>query len=127
MIDNEVKKRLNQINIEDYIWVVYTGIIALSLYANRLERKYFITNDEKSKTEYRNIMIAIFLVLYLVYSYFLKDSWDDFKNINKIKDKKKRDLITLSFMASLLIFISGAIFLYIAIVDENIDVELAFN
>lgn len=126
-MNNDIKKRLEQIRVEDYIWIVYTGIIALSLYANRLERKYFVNNDLKSKTEYRNIMIAIFLVLYLVYSYFLKDSWDDFKNINKIKDKKKRDLITLSFLGSLLIFISGAIFLYIAIVDENIDVELAFN
>ena len=126
-MNDEVRKRLEQIRVEDYIWIVYTGIIALSLYANRLERKYFITKDLKSKNEYRNIMIAIFLVLYLVYSYFLNDSWDDFKNINKIKDKKKKDLVTLSFLGSLLIFISGAIFLYIAIVDENIDVELAFN
>lgn len=126
-MNNDVKKRLNQIKVEDYIWIVYTGIIALSLYANRLERKYFIVKDEKSKNEYRNIMIVIFLILYLVYSYFLKDSWDDFKNINNIKDKKKKELITLSFIGSLLIFISGAIFLYIAIVDENIDVELAFN
>ena len=126
-MNDEVRKRLEQIRVEDYIWIVYTGIIALSLYANRLERKYFITKNEKSKNEYRNIMIAIFLVLFLVYSYFLNDSWDDFKNINKIKDKKKKDLVTLSFLGSLLIFISGAIFLYIAIVDENIDVELAFN
>ena len=124
---DDIRKRLDQIKIEDYIWVVYTGIIALSLYANRLERKYFITTDEKSKKEYSAIMISIFTVLLLVYYYFLQDSLSDFKNIDKIKDKKKKDLITMSFIASLLIFISGFLFLYIAIVDENIDVELAFN
>ena len=41
--------------------------------------------------------------------------------------QKKKELITLSFIASLLIAISGFIFLYIAINDEDINVELAFN
>ena len=41
--------------------------------------------------------------------------------------EKKKRLLYLSFLASLLIFISGIIFLYIAISDTDLNVELSFN
>ena len=40
---------------------------------------------------------------------------------------KKKNLTVLSLIGSLLIVISGIIFLHIAIMDEDIDVEIAFN
>ena len=67
----------------------------------------------------------IFTILVFVYAYFLNGSYEDFKNINN--KTKNKDLITLSFIASLLIFVSGIIFLYISMVDKDLDVELAFN
>jgi len=41
--------------------------------------------------------------------------------------KKKKDLTYASFIGSLLILISRVIFLIIAIMDNNIDIELTFN
>lgn len=127
MSDKELEEKLKEIKIEDYIWIIYIGIILASWYANNLERKFFIRKDNESKEKYRSIIITIFSVLVLVYFYFFKDSWNSFKNINNVKSKKAKDLITLSFIASTLILISGVIFLYIAIKDENLEVELAFN
>ena len=49
MNNEEINKRLKQLNTEDFIWFIYIGIIILSLYANTFERKYFINNDIKSK------------------------------------------------------------------------------
>ena len=126
-MNNELEKRLKQLKIEDYIWILYIGIIILSLYSNTLERKYFLYNDNISKEKYRKITIGLFTVLVIVYAYFLNDSYSDYKNIKKEKSPKKKELITLSFIGSLLIFISGILFLYIALSDENIDVEVAFN
>ena len=126
-MNNELEKRLKQLKIEDYIWILYIGIIILSLYSNTLERKYFLYNDNLSKEKYRKITIGLFTVLVIVYAYFLNDSYSDYKNIKKEKSDKKKELITLSFIGSLLIFISGILFLYIALSDENIDVEVAFN
>lgn len=122
----ELDKRLKQLKIEDFIWIIYVGIIVLSWYSNNLERKYFIYNDLVSKEKYRKYIIFIFSVLVIIYLYFLKDSFDDFKNTN-IFDYEEKYLKYLSFIASLLIAISGFIFLYIAIKDEEINVELAFN
>lgn len=127
MSNKELEKRLKQLKIEDFIWIIYIGIIFFSLYSNTLERKYFIYNNKKSKNTYRNITIGIFTVLVIIYFYFLADSYNDVKSLN-IKDTyKKKYLTKLSFAGSLLIFISGIIFLYIAYNDENIDVEIAFN
>lgn len=124
---DEIKEKLNEIKIENFIWIIYIGIIILSWYSNSLEKKYFLYNDYISKEKYRKIIILIFSILVIVYLYFLNDSYKSFKNIKKYDSQKKKELINLSFIGSLLIFISGIIFLYISIEDQDINVELAFN
>ena len=127
MDNNFLNEKLKQLKIENFIWFIYIGIIFLSWYANSLEKKYFIYNDIESKEKYRKVMIFIFSILIIVYLYFLKDSYSDLKSISRCDTNKKKNLTYLSFIASLLIAISGFIFLYIAYVDEELDVELAFN
>lgn len=119
--------KLKQLKIENFIWVIYIGIIILSWYSNSLEKKYFIFNDLYSKDKYRHVTIFIFSILIIVYFYFLYDSYKDFKNLSNKDSCKKQNLVILSFIASLLIFISGLIFLYIAYKDQELDVEIAFN
>ncbi len=127
MNKDDLERRLKQLRVEDFIWIIYIGIIILSLYSNTFERKYFINNDLKSKETYRKITIFVFIILVIVYTYFLKDSFDDIRNLNDKDSNKKKKLTYLSFIGSLLVAISGFIFLYIAIADEDIDVEIAFN
>lgn len=123
----EINEKLKILNTEDYIWLIYIGIIFMSWYSNSLERKYFTENDIESKTKYQKIMILIFTILIVIYLYFLKESINDIKNLKTWDTPKKKNLVYLSFLGSLLIAISGFIFLYISIVDENLDIELAFN
>ena len=125
-MDDRLKK-LNDIKIENFIWVIYIGIILLSWYANDKERKYLLYNDQRSKKEYQNLLIFIFTILVFVYYYFAKDSYDSLQNINEDDSDKKKGLLSASFIGSVLILISGIIFLGIAILDEEIDVEIAFN
>ena len=127
MTKEEINKKIKEINTEDIIWVIYIGIIFLSFISNNLERKYYIENNIESREKYQKILIFIFAILLIVYIYFLKGSIESIKNIKPNDSYKKRELVYLSFIASLLITISGVIFLYIAIVDDNLDVELAFN
>lgn len=127
MINEELNERLKQLKVEDFVWIIYIGIIFMSLYSNVFERNYFIYHDLESKEKYRNITILIFIILVVVYLYFLKDSYDSVKNLKSYDTEQKKNLTYLSFLGSLLIAISGFIFLYIAIADENIDVEIAFN
>jgi len=121
---NSLDKKLEQLKIEDFIWLIYIIIIFISWYSNNLERKYFIYNDLEAREKYRKIMILIFSILIVVYFYFLKDSYEDLKSC---KSYDIKNLNYLSFIGSLFIFISGIIFLYIAIKDKDLNVELAFN
>ena len=127
MRSEDINERLKELKIEEFIWTVYIGIIILSFYSNWLERKYFLTNDIECKKKYRETMILIFSILVIVYLYFLYDAYNSIKSLKPNDSLKKKQLNYLSFIGSLLIAISGFIFLYIAISDEDIDVELAFN
>ena len=122
-----IEEKLKEIRIENFIWVVYIGIIIFSFYSNSLEKKYYIFNDKNAKEKYRYTLIIIFSILLVVYYYFFKSSYDDYNSLKPYDSKEKKELVTLSFLASLFIFISGIIFLYVAYKDQNIDVELAFN
>lgn len=123
----KLNEKLKQLKIEDFIWIIYIGIILMSWYANSLERKYFIYNEIKSREKYRKMMILIFSILVIIYLYFFKDSYDSLKDIKLNDSYTKKNLTYMSYIGSLLIAISGFIFLYIAINDEEINVEIAFN
>ena len=122
-----ISDRLKEIKIENYIWIVYLFIILLSYISNDLEKKYLLTKDFISKKKYRMIIIFIFAILIIVYFYFLSNSFKDLNNINLNSSIKEKILYFSSYIASLLIFIAGILFLFIAISDENNSIELAFN
>mgnify|MGYP004458138971 FL=1 len=124
---NDKLDRLEDIKIENFVWIIYIGIIILSWYANSKETKFILYNDEKAKKEYQNLMILIFTILVIIYSYFTKDSYDDLMNLNENDTEKKKILHLASFIGSFLVLISGFIFLGIVIVDDEIDTEIAFN
>ena len=89
----DLNKKLNQLKIEDFIWVIYIGIILLSWYSNREEREYFLKGDEKSKERYRTVIIVIFIILLFVYGHFLKDSIDDLMNLTDSDSEEKKKLV----------------------------------
>ena len=127
MLNSEVKEKLRQIKIENYIWIIYIIIIGISYYSNYLEKDYFVNNNIESKKKYRETLIIIFSILLIIYLYFTVDAYKSVQSLKENDSKEKKDLVTLSFIGSFLILISGIIFLYVAYKDYNLDVELAFN
>ena len=125
-MNSEIEDRLKEIKIENFIWLIYLGIIGLSYYSNYLEKEYFVNNSIKSKDKYREVLIIIFSILLVVYIYFFYDSYSSLKDLNKYP-KEKQNKIILSCLGSTFILLSGIIFLYLAYIDEDLDVELAFN
>ena len=126
-MNDDIEKKIKQINIENYIWVIYIGIIFFSWIANNYEKAYYLYKDILAKEKYRKLMIIIFSILTIIYLYFLKNSIEDIKKLNNSDSEKKKRLVYLSFLGSLFIVLSGFIFLYIALYDFELDVEIAFN
>lgn len=119
--------RLNDIKIENFIWIIYIIIIILSYYANNIETKYILYNNPKDKEEYRKLLLIIFTILTIIYIFFTYESYKDVKELDDNDSMKKKNLTYLSALASTLILISGIIYLIIVLQDENIDLEIAFN
>ena len=126
-MSDELSDKLREIDTEDIIWLIYIGIIFLSWYANSLEREYFINNDYISRNKYRKIMITIFTILLIIYLYFLYSSYESLNKLKWDDSNEKKQLSYLSFLGSLLLLASGVIFWYIAIMDNQINVEISFN
>ena len=124
---DELNDKLKELRNEDLIWLIYIGIIVLSYISNYFERSYFIFNDTVSRDKYRMINIFIFSILVVIYFYFFVSSYEDYSKLSYLDSDKKKRLAFLSLIASLLVLISGLIFLYVAYIDKNIDVEIAFN
>ena len=127
MDSTAINDKLKQLQIEDFIWFLYLGIIVLSFYSNHLERDYYLYQNKISEKKYQKIMIFIFSILCIVYFYFFIDSKKSVSQLKPWDSQKKKELNWLSLLASTLICISGILFLYIATENNDLDVELAFN
>ena len=115
--------RIKQTKIEDFIFYVYYIIITLALYANVVERKFLINKNDYDKEKYRHLLLIIFIIAIIIYLYNVISSHNDFKN----SDEYTKYLNKLSLIASILILISGLIYLYIINQDRDIGVEIAFS
>lgn len=124
---NDKLKRLEDIKIENIVWIIYIGIIILSWYANSKEKKYLLYKDLLSKKEYQNLLILIFTILVIIYFYFAKSGYEDILNLTSYDSPKKQMLTKFAFIGSFLILVSGIIYLILAIIDDEIEIELAFN
>lgn len=124
---NDKLKRLEDIKIENIVWIIYIGIIILSWYANSKEKKYLLYNDLFSKKEYQNLLILIFTILVIIYFYFAKSGYEDILNLTSYDSPKKQMLTKFAFIGSFLILVSGIIYLVLSILDDEIEIELAFN
>lgn len=124
---NENSEITKKLEIENFIWIIYIILILISLYSNSLEKKYYLYNDIESKENYRKINIFVFSVAFIVYFYFFKDSLDSFLSLKDTCNDKKYFFNELNLVASSLILIAGALLVYIALFDEDLDTEIAFT
>jgi len=121
------QKILKTIQEENFIWIIYLVLIALCLYANGFEKKYYVKNDLYSKENYRKINILVFSIAVVIYYYFFIGSYKAVKNLKYFDSPQKKFLNEMNLLASTLILIAGSILLFIAIVDTNLDTEIAFT
>lgn len=123
----ENKKIIQEIETENFIWIVYLFIIGISFVANFYEKKYYTLRDKKAKERYRTLNIFVFSVALVIYLYFFKENYQSLKNLNCFDSENKIRFNSLNYFASILITIAGIILLYIAVFDKNLDTEISFN
>lgn len=124
---NNKEEILKQIDIENFIWIIYLGIILLCFISNDFEKQYYETNNSDAKESYRLLNIIIFCIVFLVYIYYFLGSYNSVINLKDTDSSNAKLFNTLNFVASLLVVIAGGIFLYIAVSDDDLTTEIAFS
>lgn len=124
-MDNELRKRLKDIKIENFVFGVFIILILLAYYANEREVDYFFNSNEFSKNEYYYIQIIIFFVTVIISIYYFCESYQDVVELRYKEYSKSKEYSYLSFIASGAALIAGIIFLYIAIDDKEIEAEIS--
>lgn len=117
---------LKEIEIENYIWIVYLGLIIFSFWSNIEERKYIIFGDISAKENYRNSLIIIFSIATIIFFYFFYSSYVSYKNLSKSDTESKKYFTIINLIATTLFLIAGILFLFIAIEDKELETEISF-
>lgn len=117
---------LKEIEIENYIWIVYLGLIIFSFWSNNEERKYIIFGDISAKENYRKSLVLVFSIASIIYFYFFYSSYHSYKNLDKNDTESKKYFTVINLIATTLVLIAGILFLFIAIEDKELKTEISF-
>lgn len=123
-MNDNLKKRLKEIEVEDMVLGIFIVIIILAYTANKIEKNYFIKGLEIDKKKYYYLSIFIFSIVVIINIYFFKISYEDVVTITDDIPNNVKEYAYLTLLASILSLIAGIIILYIAISDTEIDAEI---
>ena len=123
-MDSELKKRINEINTENVVFLIFIILIIMSYVANSFEKKYFLYSDNSYKKIYYYIQVVIFFVVVSVNLYYVYISYLEVANLSRCSSYKKIKYAYLDYYASIFALIAGLILLYVAIDDVDIETEM---
>lgn len=113
--------KIQEIELENYIIIVYFVLLLIYLYANEVEVNYLKFRKEEDKDKYRTLLYIVFGTTFIISLFF---------TINSIKDLSKNDeyeiykLKELSTIANILVLTASIIIIYIIYKDKDIILEI---
>lgn len=117
-LDSETIK---EVNIEDYIWIIYIFIAIFAIVSNHFEREYLEKHQRRDESIFRTINTEIFIVTFIIYLYFVYINYKHIKRLDPNSSPKQVFLANAGLIAALLFLIGGGISLYISIVGDDED------
>lgn len=118
--------KLQRINQEDFIWVIYFFIVIAALISNNFERNYILKRNPQDQKNFRLINITVLIVVFFIYLYFVIINYEDIHQLRKSATKKEVITLQASLIAFLL-FLVGTVFALWAEINrstsnENVDI-----
>ena len=117
--------RLQRLNNENKIWIIYFFIAAFALLANSYEKDFLLKRNINNYQKEKTIHIVIFLVAFFIYLYFVLIFTEDLNNMEKNFNNAKYRNTFLQLIAALLFLIGGAIYLVQEVLNNEIE-EIGF-
>lgn len=122
---DKVLKTLQEIKVEDWIWIIYLFLSIFALIANFFERDYLLNGSKTSKKAFKTINIAIFVIVFFIYVYFVLLTYSRFKEREQHTTIKSMIVTNTNFIAASLFLIGGILHIFTEIISDNdTDVDL---
>jgi len=117
--------KLQRLNNEDMIWVVYLFIAIAAIISDKFERDFILNKNLIAHKKFRTINIVVLTIALFIYIYFVFTNYDDVTTLKKEATKKEVILSHASLIAALLFLVGGIITLFVEINRaNNIDEEI---
>ena len=122
---DKVWKTLQEIQIEDWIWITYLFLSAVALVSNFFEKDYLLNRYKTSKKAFKTINIAVFIIVFFIYLYFVLLTYSRFKERQQQTTIKSMIVTNANFIAASLFLIGGILYLFTEIIsDDETDVDI---
>ncbi len=122
---DKVWKTLQEIQIEDWIWITYLFLSAVALVSNFFEKDYLLNRNKTSKKAFKTINIAVFIIVFFIYLYFVLLTYSRFKERQQQTTIKSMIVTNANFIAASLFLIGGILYLFTEIIsDDETDVDI---
>ncbi len=116
--------KIQRVNQENLVWVVYFFIIIAALLSNAYEKYFLETGDYRKEKIFRTLNITIFSVAFFIYLYFVLVTYENLEELKRTGTKKEVLNAHITFIASILFLVAGGLALYAEINRENPDTDI---
>lgn len=121
----DIQKTLNELKIEDFIWIVSLFVAGFAILSNKLERDAILYHNQKAKKEYKTINITLLIIGFFIYLYFLLLAYSRIKEITPETTMKNVILSNAKFLAASLLIIGAVIAILVEIAsDDDTGIDL---
>lgn len=117
--------KLNRLNQEDFIWIIYAFIVLAALYSNNLERDYYTKHEKKAFYKQKAINVTILVIAFFIYLYFVIIITDDLNHMEKNFQNKDYLINLARLVGAILFLVGGAIQVVIEAIQSEPD-EIGF-
>lgn len=117
--------RLERLNSENKIWIIYFFIAAFAILANNYEKDFLLKRDINAYQKEKTIHIVISFVAFFIYLYFVLVFTEDLNNMKKNFNNARYRQALLKLVAAILFLIGGAIYLIQEVSTNEIE-EIGF-
>ena len=116
--------KLQRINTENFIWLIYFFFFFADLISNEYEKHYLKTGDLKGQKIFKTLNITVFCVAFFIYLYFVITNYENIEQLKQTSTKKEVISAHLNLIASLLFLVAGGISLYAEINKDDLDTDI---
>ena len=116
-----IKDDLQELRIEDFIWIIYAFIVIAALVSNALERAFLVSKRPQLRRKFKTINITIFFVTFIIYFYFVLLSFRKLKNAQRCGSVKEIFLNHANYLAACFFLVGGCIYLFTEISSNSFD------